>query len=66
MAPPAPDSDDTSGLEEAKKALSESRKRIRKDQQVVEKVSHQIDQIRGIRERNHFAEHFRDILRGNS
>lgn len=65
MAPPAPDSDDTSGLEEARKALAESRTRSRNDRQVTERVSHQLNQVRQIREVNHFAESFINTLRGN-
>lgn len=66
MAPHEPDSDDTAGLEDARKALRESKNRNRNTQKVAHDVSDQVSYIREIRQKNHFADHFRDILRGNA
>lgn len=65
MAPHEPDSDDTAGLEDARKALSESRRRNRKDQRLANEVSDQVSYIREIRVENHFANRLREIIRGN-
>lgn len=66
MTPHEPDSDDTAGLEDARKALRESRRRSRTNEVLTHEVSNQVSYIREIRQKNHFADHFRDILRGNT
>lgn len=54
--------ENTSGRQEAKEALAESRQSKRQARTVIDEASVQLAQMAAFRERNHFTEAFRRLL----
>ncbi|MDQ2690358.1 MAG: hypothetical protein M3Y29_08810 [Chloroflexota bacterium] len=56
--------ENTQGREAARKALAESRRSSAKADRLIADTRAALDAVRASRERNHFADKFRAIIRG--
>lgn len=56
--------ENTSGIDEARKALAESKRATRRTDRVIIDAKLAIGQVRQAHEGNHFADKFRAIIRG--
>lgn len=54
----------TSGIDEARKALAESRRSSRRADTLIADTRAALESVRASRENNHFADKFRAIIRG--
>lgn len=60
----SPIDENTSGRTEARKALAESRRSSKQDDRLIAAAQAVLGQVREAREANHFADKFREIIRG--
>jgi hypothetical protein len=58
--------ENTAGLAEARRALAETRRSFSRTNSIVQDARQSMEQVHIIRERNHFADKFKRIIRGGS
>lgn len=64
MTPPETPDDNRNDIDEARKALAESRRSTRRADILIADTRQSLDLVRVTRETNHFADKFRAIIKG--